>query len=422
MGFFDFLPIGIGTFLGGKLGADAASSASKAAAAAQLEGTKLSIEEQRRQFDEQMQEYRRKQEILEREYGQMRQDLSPFVGAGHAALFEMMALTGLQAPTPMQIAQPQRRQEAPGRMYAGGSPDFDFTGGRRPEEITLGATVEPPVAGQQNILAAQTQQDPTGIVDLLNRREELQRQRAETISPEEELRRMWRAMGLDPDVEVGQSGPGGPSAEYAAAETERLREEAGLTEEQIDEELRSIPIDLPPPTADDESDIQPITPSPYAGMTGAEAQEAAIQRISDSPLLAELTRQGEEALLQQAAATGGLRGGNIQGALAQFRPRMLQEEIDKQYSRLGGLAGTGQQSILRTPSAAVGGAPGYPTAGAAIPGMLSRIGDIGAAQAIARGQSQSDFFGGLGTALGYLGYGMMNPSQQQPQFPGISFV
>ena len=82
-------------------------------------------------------------------------------------------------------------------------------------------------------------------------------------------------------------------------------------------------------------------------------------------------RQGEEALLQRASATGGLRGGNIQAALAQFRPQMLQAEIERQYGRLGGLTSLGQQSAV-----------GVGTAGQAMGGNVANLlAQQGAAQA-----------------------------------------
>ena len=82
----------------------------------------------------------------------------------------------------------------------------------------------------------------------------------------------------------------------------------------------------------------------FLGLQGPGAQQKAISGIEQSPIFQALTRQGEESLLQRASATGGLRGGNIQGALAQFRPQMLQQAIDQQYGRLGGLAQLGQAS------------------------------------------------------------------------------
>jgi hypothetical protein len=71
-------------------------------------------------------------------------------------------------------------------------------------------------------------------------------------------------------------------------------------------------------------------------------------------LLQALTQQGEQALLQQASATGGLRGGNIQGALAQFRPAMLQAALDQQYARLGGLSEAGRVSSTQLGQAGLG--------------------------------------------------------------------
>ena len=82
----------------------------------------------------------------------------------------------------------------------------------------------------------------------------------------------------------------------------------------------------------------------FLGLQGPEAERAAIERIRSGETFNALARQGEEALLQRASATGGLRGGNIQGALAQFRPQMLAGLIDQQYSRLGGMTALGQQS------------------------------------------------------------------------------
>jgi hypothetical protein len=82
----------------------------------------------------------------------------------------------------------------------------------------------------------------------------------------------------------------------------------------------------------------------FLGLRGPEAERAAIERISGGERFQELTRQGEEALLQRASATGGLRGGNIQGALAQFRPQVLNSLIEEQYGRLGGMTQLGQRS------------------------------------------------------------------------------
>lgn len=138
------------------------------------------------------------------------------------------------------------------------------------------------------------------------------------------------------------------------------------------------------------------TTSPYAGMTGEEAQQAAISKIADSPLLKELMAQGEQAMLQQASATGGLRGGNIQGALAQYRPQMLQQAIDEQYARLGNLSGSGLTAIQQLPN--ISNVGSMPQSGAGE--YLSRMGDISAAQQIASGKSSADLYGDIASGLG----------------------
>lgn len=80
------------------------------------------------------------------------------------------------------------------------------------------------------------------------------------------------------------------------------------------------------------------------GLSGPEAQQAYVTQQEQSPFFQSLAQQGKEAILQNASATGGLRGGNVQGALAQFRPALLNQFLDQQYGRLGGLTKIGQAS------------------------------------------------------------------------------
>lgn len=80
------------------------------------------------------------------------------------------------------------------------------------------------------------------------------------------------------------------------------------------------------------------------GLSGPEAQQAYVTQQEQSPFFQSLAQQGEEAILQNASATGGLRGGNVQGALAQFRPALLNQFLEQQYGRLSGLTSLGQQS------------------------------------------------------------------------------
>ncbi len=126
------------------------------------------------------------------------------------------------------------------------------------------------------------------------------------------------------------------------------------------------------------------------GLAGPEAERAALERIRGGETFQELARQGEEAILQRASATGGLRGGNVQAALAQFRPALLSQLIEQQYSRLGGLSTLGQSSAAR--QAAFGQATG-----ANVSELLARQ---GAAQAGGITGQSSLLSGGIEKAFG----------------------
>jgi hypothetical protein len=145
-----------------------------------------------------------------------------------------------------------------------------------------------------------------------------------------------------------------------------------------------------------------------SGLLGPQAQRAAISQLESSPEMQAMVRQGEEALLQRASATGGLRGGNVQAALAQFRPQMLAQQIETQLGRLGGfsatglgatseLAGFGQAAAAR--QAAAGTATGQ-----AISGLLQQQGAATAGGQLAAGRAYgaipAAISGGLGIFSG----------------------
>lgn len=131
--------------------------------------------------------------------------------------------------------------------------------------------------------------------------------------------------------------------------------------------------------------------------TGADAQQQAIAQLENSPMFQALARQGEQGILQNASATGGLRGGNVQGALAQFRPAMLNQQIQQQLAQFGGIASLGQNA-----AAGVGNA-GLQT-GQNIAGLMQDSGQARAYGALGQGQALAgglSALGGLaGTAFG----------------------
>lgn len=134
------------------------------------------------------------------------------------------------------------------------------------------------------------------------------------------------------------------------------------------------------------------------GLAGAPAQQQAIAALEQSPAFQSLTQQGENAILQQASATGGLRGGNVQAALAQFRPKLLSELISRQYEQLGGLTNVGQASAAR--QAAFGQATG-----ANIANLLTQQGQAQAGGELAGNITSNAITKALGTIQGAGGFG-----------------
>jgi len=116
------------------------------------------------------------------------------------------------------------------------------------------------------------------------------------------------------------------------------------------------------------------------GLAGPEAEAEAIQGLQESPSFRAGIEQGEEAILQNAAATGGLRGGNVQRALAQFRPQMLADTIQRHFANLSGLTQTGQAS-------AAGVGAGALETGRGVSGAYGDIASNVAASRLAQGQT-----------------------------------
>lgn len=132
----------------------------------------------------------------------------------------------------------------------------------------------------------------------------------------------------------------------------------------------------------------------FLGLRGPEAERAAIERISGGERFKALAEQGEGALLQRASATGGLRGGNVQAALAQFRPQLLSNLIEEQYGRLGGLTSMGQRS------AAGVGAAGTET-GVNVANLLGQQGAAQAGGEIGQARAYGNLFNLPAQMLGF---------------------
>jgi hypothetical protein len=142
-----------------------------------------------------------------------------------------------------------------------------------------------------------------------------------------------------------------------------------------------------------------------AAPTGFDAQQQYISQLENSPMFQALARQGEQGILQNASATGGLRGGNVQGALAQFRPAMLNQQIQQQLAQFGGIASLGQNAAGGVGNAAM-------QSGQNIASLMQNTGQAQAAGTIGRANALGGAFSALGGLAGTaFGGGMPNVSQ-----------
>ncbi len=133
------------------------------------------------------------------------------------------------------------------------------------------------------------------------------------------------------------------------------------------------------------------------GLSGDEAQQRAIDQIQQSPQYQAQKQVGTEAILQNASATGGLRGGNTKGVLAQYEPQLLANAINQQYQQLGGLASVGQNAAAMTGNQGM-------QAGINEAELLDQIGAAQAGGSIAQANIASQ---GIGNLAG-LGYSQLN--------------
>ena len=147
-----------------------------------------------------------------------------------------------------------------------------------------------------------------------------------------------------------------------------------------------------------------------AGLSGVDAQREAISAIEQGGEYQSLVGAGEEAILQSAAATGGLRGGNVQGALAQFRPQVLSSLINQQYNRLGGLTNMGLTTTQNLATIGQNAAAGVGTAGLQTGSNISNLygqqGAAAAGSALASGQAWGNVLGGIGQYAGGISSGI----------------
>lgn len=76
-------------------------------------------------------------------------------------------------------------------------------------------------------------------------------------------------------------------------------------------------------------------------LSAEEQQQAAFDKLANSPGQQFLRDRAQKNLLRNSSAIGGLGGGNVRSALVQQGVGFAQQDIDNQFGRLGQLAGQG---------------------------------------------------------------------------------
>jgi hypothetical protein len=140
------------------------------------------------------------------------------------------------------------------------------------------------------------------------------------------------------------------------------------------------------------------------GTNGAPQQQSAIDALQASPFYQSLYRNGLEANLQNASATGGIRGGNEQRGLADFGSDTLAQVIQMQLGNLGGLA---QMGLGATNSTGAFGA----AASGNIANLMQNQGQNSGDAALAQAGAMSGIFkslGSLGSLIPGAGGGIPN--------------
>lgn len=132
--------------------------------------------------------------------------------------------------------------------------------------------------------------------------------------------------------------------------------------------------------------------SDLTGLNGGPQQQTAIDALKASPYYQSLYRNGLEANLQNASATGGIRGGNEVSSLANFGSDTLAQTIQQQLSNLGGIAGMGEGATNQVAGFGANTANQIAT-------LLGNIGGAQASGALAKGGINNQMWNSAGGFL-----------------------
>jgi hypothetical protein len=156
------------------------------------------------------------------------------------------------------------------------------------------------------------------------------------------------------------------------------------------------------------------------GLHGNDMQSSAITALQNSPYYQSLYRNGLQANLQNASATGGIRGGNEVTSLANFGADTLAQTIQQQLANLSGLSTTGANAAAGLGS--LGQANANAQSGIIQAGGAAQAGGVLGAQA-ANNSGLNGAFAALGPYLNSLKLSFGNifaPSQPSTTSAGLT--
>lgn len=214
-------------------------------------------------------------------------------------------------------------------------------------------------------------------------------------------------------IAVGAAGVGSAAINYMGAQDQKEAAMQGASEQ---ERMQMRAIDEQTKRLDDfralmnpfmrQGQQAGVSRDALIGLGGQSAQRYAIRGIAQGQEYGQLLNAANNNILQNASATGGLRGGNTQAALATISPQILSQLIDKQYGRLDSIYGVGANAASSIGNQTI-------ATGNNISQGYSNIGDVratallGGAAADAKGMAAiGQGIGSIGGALG--GYYMNN--------------
>lgn len=84
-----------------------------------------------------------------------------------------------------------------------------------------------------------------------------------------------------------------------------------------------------------------------AGLLGADAEQQFVDQIMRGPTFNTMNQAGLNLMQQNASATGGFRGGNLQAAAGQLAMQNFNDLLMQRYGQIGGIASLGQNAIAQ---------------------------------------------------------------------------